>query len=85
MASDVSRATQRTPWFPPDVNPVRKGVYERDHTTSRFFAGRAPIRFSYWTGKHWGGWSVHHAAAIRNKSRPSWEQNIPWRGLARKP
>lgn len=85
MASNCITPPQRTPWYPASIPPVRKGLYERDHTKSRFGPGRYPIRFSYWTGSRWGGWAANPEAAFANKKNESWDQQIPWRGLAGKP
>lgn len=68
-----------TPWYPPEVKPVRVGVYERDmlHTGNG--------RFSFWTGKFWGGWGMTPEIAERNKKFCSSMQDQSWRGLKRHP
>lgn len=77
-----SRTPSRvTPWYPPEIEPVRVGVYERDNS-QHAMAGR----FSYWNGQVWCGWggtvSIAHWNGKRN--HVSSAQHLPWRGLARK-
>lgn len=70
----------RTPWYPGDMRPKRRGVYERE------FAGSGqPVRLSHWNGRLWGGWAIYMAGALANKDSPSSLQNVPWCGLAKKP
>jgi hypothetical protein len=66
---------QLTPWFPADVKPVRKGVYER-----AFFAREFP---SYWNGKQWGVCCFDRDDAYDYRQHRSEHQRLPWRGLAR--
>lgn len=66
-----------TPWFPPEVKPVRFGIYERLWSDGPLYA--------LWNGKHWKtSWGTPDVAA-RNSSIGSGVQNLPWRGLAEKP
>jgi hypothetical protein len=69
----------KTEWYPGDVKPRRKGVYER-----QIFFGHEIIRFSYWSGI-WGGWADSIEQARSNRNRASEVQDAPWRGLAEKP
>jgi hypothetical protein len=59
-----------TPWI--EENPVRKGVYQRDHC--------GHIEYSYWTGHFWlmGRKTPEEAFVQVVFSR---FQNLPWRGL----
>lgn len=69
-------AERRTAWFPANVKPVHKGVYERRH-----FAD-----FAYWNGNEWGVGCPSPTIAMR----PEWRtnssnfQSCQWRGLASK-
>lgn len=72
---------ERTPWFPGDVTPARRGVYLR---VINFGTG-AQERFSYWDGKQWGGYSTTAEAALESKDYRSGYQKVKWCGLARKP
>lgn len=72
-----------TKWYPAEVKPVRKGLYQRDFA---LVSGHGiTIRFSYWNGRFWGGWAEHPIAAMKNRRQASSTQSIPWRGLASKP
>lgn len=68
-----------TPWFPPEVKPVRPGVYIA--TTLR-----RERYFRYWTGTAWltGGSTVQEAEAERLLFCVNPEQ-MHWRGLASDP
>ncbi len=67
-----------TPWFPPEVTPVRKGVYE-----ATLVEGEAGW-YAYWRGDSWGGSWKRKDVAARIKMESS-EQRKWWRGLAEKP
>ena len=67
-----------TPWFSPDVNPVRAGVYEvKQDDTSAWYRR--------WDGEDWyvggptPGWASNAVIALDNGHR------APWRGLAEEP
>lgn len=68
-----------TPWFPGDVKPVRKGVYQRR-------AGFLGV-YSYWNGRFWclGDNSPFGAKDSFAISHASQAQSKPWRGLATPP
>lgn len=70
-----------TPWFPGNVKPVRKGVYERD------WLDGGPQWFSYWDGKNWcfGDETAEGAKYAANMLHTSAHTNFPWRGLAQDP
>lgn len=69
-----------TDWFDGNVTPHRVGIYQRHHGEN----SSAPIRYSYWNGRHWGGWAELKRAALSNRDIPSSAQRIPWRGIARR-
>ena len=63
-----------TPWFPPDVKPVRAGVYE-----ARM---KAPW-YRYWDGQHWCAGARTPKLAQELPHLPIEETPPePWRGLA---
>lgn len=68
-----------TPWFPGDVKPTRKGVYEVSEDNNRWY--------SYWNGKTWGWISMWPDIAYdrRNNFKFSPKQMGDWRGLAQDP
>jgi len=69
-----------TPWFPPDVKPVRSGVYERQMPDGWG-------KYSYWNAKEkwWGAWGWTIEIATKNAKYQSSLQYQRWRGLAEKP
>ncbi len=69
-----------TEWFPGDVKPVRRGVYERDFGGGglRFYS------FSRWTGSLWAYRAETPEKAAYEKFI-SLNNNLPWRGLTEKP
>jgi hypothetical protein len=69
---------ERTAWYPSEVKPARRGVYERHF-------GTIGVRFAYWNGKFWGGFANVHRHAVRNRHTPTAHEVALWRGLARKP
>ena len=66
-----------TPWFPPDVKPVRRGWYLRD-----YLSGPA---YSHWNGARWSGGCLNLIDRAFVKHHPSHDQSMQWRGLAEKP
>ena len=69
-------AQKLTDWFPGDVKPVRKGVYERNSLTGKY---------SFWTGTHWCLGFVSMIQASGSKTGSSCDQKASWRGLASDP
>lgn len=73
-----------TAWYPPDVQPVRPGVYERDFTS----LGYSDVpRFAYWDGELWYGYAQNPHAARRsydNGFRSGMQTVGWWRGLLRR-
>ena len=64
-----------TPWFPPRVKPVHVGQYQ---TATRLESHPEHFLVSAkWDGKEW--WFVHEFVG------PLYNQEVYWRGLARKP
>jgi hypothetical protein len=71
-----------TAWFPPDIKPVRVGVYER--------ANCAGGRFSRWNGHYWEtsfDGDVTKGKVVTPRYRVSgfrsMYQQCPWRGRAK--
>ncbi len=77
MKHHSTPAKRLTPWFPGDVKPARKGVYERKypHTTTLV------ATFCLWNGRRWffGNGTLGDAGY---EVMPSAAQSLPWRGLA---
>lgn len=71
----------RSPWFPGDVKPVRKGVYQ---TLPAGFANAWPV-YQHWDGECWGAFDGDVARAARFAGIRSNSQSHAWRGLARDP
>lgn len=66
---------KKTPWFPSHVEPVRKGVYERQEHP-------ATEKFSFWNGKHWlSTGETPDVAYVYAKEGPSVQQELRWRGI----
>ena len=70
-----------TPWFPPDIKPVREGVYE---IHSPDFSG---IWYSFWDNKNWGWVSRDKEFAVKRYiSDPDVRHDAhTWRGLTEQP
>lgn len=67
-----------TPWFPPDVKPVRKGIYEIKTPFGQ--------RYSTWLGNKWSYWSADLDKAKGMSGIGDHGLNrYHWRGLAEKP
>jgi hypothetical protein len=72
-----------TGWFPPQVKPVRVGVYEAfmEVFTDRFGTSHLEFGFSRWDGRRWG--AMHTDIKSANELLP-WHaaaQAKSWRGL----
>lgn len=67
----------KTEWFPYQIKPIYKGVYETNLFQDVGFA-----YYSYWNGIEWGNEfsSIFNA----NQNRRIGMQNKPWRGLLEK-
>ena len=69
-----------TRWYPPNINPVHKGVYEIKSTDEE-------LRwFRYWDGRHWhvGDWLPTGATLGSNLKSTITYPHDPWRGLVKK-
>lgn len=84
VAFVVRRVTQDyrallTPWYPPEIKPVREGVYEvdRDWSGTRWF--------SYFDGGTWYMCAVEVDRAERyyEAGSTAHNQQKPWRGIQR--
>lgn len=75
----MKKQPKLTPWFPGEVKPVRRGVYER------FTPTESTPTFQHWNGEFWGfrGSCIDDAAHGIDKSVFQFEHK--WRGLASKP
>jgi hypothetical protein len=69
-----------TPWFAPEIKPVREGVYIAQPEIG---PDMSPI-YSYWNGEYWciDSFSMNRAGERRIRS---YLQKRVWRGLAKKP
>ena len=65
----------KTEWFPSDIKPKRKGVYE-----VRSCVGEG---FAHWDGKAWGWTESNVKRADAEHSTFGAEQNKEWRGVVR--
>lgn len=61
-----------TGWFPANVKPVRKGVYQRKGYV---------IDFSYWTGERWSTGAGNAKDAYAGRFIETVCRDFPWRGL----
>jgi hypothetical protein len=68
---------KKTPWFK-DIEPVRKGVYERKYEWG--------TNYAYFDGTAWGlvGITVEEAYQWGTKSRARTDGARPWRGMISK-
>lgn len=71
-----------TPWYPADVKPVRKGVYD---TQSQGGDG-----YAYWDGRHWFPFKSTASTALKRGTELSdlgiaEYQGKQWRGVAYDP
>lgn len=69
-----------TPWFPPEIKPVHVGWYDVANLKMEphFF----PPWFFHWNGTTWDSFGSFPGPF---KPNPYVVQDVPWRGLARKP
>ncbi len=71
-----------TGWYPPEITPVHKGVYEVD---DQFVNGPA---LSYWNGERFC-FRTWNSTVTETKAQAVEPTSLPartfWRGLARKP
>jgi hypothetical protein len=68
-----------TPWFPPDVNPVRTGPYKIKKDCPSAW-------YRYWDGENWYvGATTPDAATHWPRSRLTDSLKRPWRGIAEEP
>ena len=70
--------TKLTPWYPPEIKPVRVGVYKIKISANNSFD-----LYSHWTGQRWlhTAWSPARASEAKGNSL---YQNKTWRGLTEK-
>ena len=69
----MMRNEELTPWFPPEIKPVRPGIYIASVARREFYRR--------WDGERWyyGDYTVEAA----KKRRKKWPLQVPllWRGL----
>lgn len=66
-----------TPWFPPEIRPVRVGEYQCDSSARR-----------WWDGESWSCMyfpDEPRAIKLAERQQVSCYQEIQWRGLAEEP
>lgn len=61
-----------TDWYPPDIKPVRRGVYITRKNNQVFF--------QYWTGNFWNVRMICIRSAENIKQR-SQHQDVQWKGI----
>ena len=72
-----------TPWFAPEVPPVRIGVYQTNDDA--FTLGYPMQGYQHWNGARWGLFGGTPEAARLGQLVSSSYQGNHWRGLAEKP
>lgn len=70
-----------TSWFPPDVKPRRKGIYQ----TNTYPDSKLVPVFQYWNGREWGFFSIIFERAYERRFTRSVRQASQWRGLNKRP
>lgn len=80
MSKSQGAAVELTPWFPEDVKPVRRGVYETEFSIRD---GLPWAGYSMWTGRRWCNQrnSVGRAKAAARHGDDGAAQDKRWRGL----
>ena len=63
---------RKTPWYPPHIKPVRKGLYQ---ATVFFYSPDDTAPYMRWDGAQW--------INPYNDDQPCMEQNRAWRGLSK--
>lgn len=69
-----------TDWFPPDVKPVRVGLYE-----VKPWPNKIEKVYSYWNGRQWGFRCEQKFDANLYAQNKALGPIGKWRGLAKKP
>lgn len=64
---------KKTAWFPGDVKPKRKGIYQRRY-------GNGALAYSKWNGDCWLS-GVFNICDVSTTKTQSWLQSLEWRGL----
>lgn len=69
---------ETTPWYPPEIKPARKGMYQKLVCST--------VCWSYWSGRHWGWTCAVKKDAYRFRSiRHKVDIEYIWRGLLSRP
>lgn len=79
----MGNTVEVTDWFDGDVEPVRKGLYQR--AVMRRAAPHQVAVYSYWDGQRWSFNGSTPKEAYRDRKFRSLSQFLPWRGLAQEP
>lgn len=76
----VIKEAALTPWFSGDVKPVRDGAYERQ-------IGNGATAYWRWnsSGPFWEYGGSTDLSECSGSCQPSYDQDLPWRGLAANP
>lgn len=72
-----------TPWFPPEIKPVHKGVYEMEPGQDEILGGSLGP-FQKWNGTEW----LEYTSSVDradDSTEASLHQNRKWRGLVENP
>ena len=64
-----------TDWYPPEIEPVHEGVYERNEDGS--------LRYSCWMYGRWSTSSPWPEFALKQRWGASNRQYLPWRGRSK--
>ena len=65
---------EKTEWFPGNVKPAHKGVYE-----TKVYEGKET--YQYWDGEYWNHYKPNPYSAYAEMYGPSSIQGAMWRGL----
>ena len=81
--------TKITEWFPEDVKPVRKGIYETSFPFSvKSMADTEIVGYSHWNGKRWGSQYTRLDQCQESMKEDIFnflaEQDKKWRGFTTK-
>lgn len=75
--------TEKTDWYPPEIKPVRVGVYET-LTEEEKMAGGGP-GYNYWDGEGFCMAVDHPQMALPGEGEGHTIFTLYWRGLSREP
>lgn len=67
-----------TPWYPPNIKPLRRGVYI---TKVKSPSGKEYKSFQYWSGTFWKIMSATVENAYKARHFVSLQQDVHWKGI----